>query len=168
MIKQNLFSALIKKEKIICPLKLTAIAFILFFAGFTNIYAEEKKDTRILVKLPSDIQDKMIAIMRDHIRALEDIIYAIQVEDYDKAEDIVESRLGWSSSLGLGGQEVVKHWPEPMQKMAEQLYHAANNYVVISQNTAVKDNNKNDQKVIAALGEVVTACRTCHEAYRLR
>ena len=168
MIKQKLAYALTSKMTLKYTRKLTAITFCLLFAAFTCVCAEETKDTRTLIKLPSDIEDKMIIIMRDHIRALEDIIYAIQVEDYDKAEHIVETRLSWSSSLRSEDQEVTEYWPEPMQKMGKQLYHAANNYIVVSQNARVKYNKDSDQEVIAALGKVVTACRSCHETYRFR
>ncbi len=168
MFSQKLPSSLIRKMRIMRSWNLSAITFCLIVAGFTYVYAEELKDTRTLVKLPSDIEQKMIVIMRDHIRALEDIIYAIQVEDYDEAEQIVESRLGWSSSLSPEEQEVTKHWPEAMQKMGKNLYHAANDYIDVSQNAKAKYSKESSEKVIAALGKVINACRSCHETYRFR
>ncbi len=149
-------------------LKLASILCCFIIAGISYAYAEEIKDARTLVKLPDDIKEKMVILMRDHIRALEDIIHAVQTEEYDKAEHIAESRLGWSSSTRPGDQEVIKHWPEPMQKMADQLYHAASNYVNVSQKAAIGDSKESDRNVVAALGEVITACRGCHETYRLR
>ena len=149
-------------------LKLTAMACCLAIAGTLSVNAEEMKDARTIVKLPSDIKEKMVVIMRDHIRALDDIIDAVQTGEYDKAESIAESRLGWSSLVRLGDQEVAKHWPEPMQKMADQMYRAASNFVIVSQNASVEDSKESYQKVIAALGEVSSACRACHEAYRVR
>lgn len=149
-------------------LKFVFILCCLIVAGISYAYAEEIKDARTLVKLPDEIKEKMVILMRDHIHALEDIIHAVQIEEYDKAERIAESRLGWSSSAQLGDQEVIKHWPEPMQKMANQLYQAASNYVIVSQKAAIEDGKEDDRIVIAALGEVITACRSCHETYRLR
>ncbi len=122
----------------------------------------------MLVKLPDDIKEKTVIIMRDHIRALEDIIQAIQSDDYNKAERIVESRLSWSSPALIGDHKIIKHWPKSMQHMANQLYRATSNYVIISQNAAAKDSKESEEDVIAALGEVITACRGCHETYRLR
>jgi len=148
--------------------KLTALACCLAIVGTLSIKAEEMKDTRTLVELPSDIKEKMVVIMRDHIRSLDDLIDAVQTGEYDKAESIAESRLGWSSLVLLGDQEVAKHWPEPMQKMADQMYRAASNFVIVSQNASVEDSKESYQKVIAALGEVTSACRGCHEAYRVR
>ena len=150
------------------PMKLTILACSLTILGTLSINAEETKDARTLVKLPSDVKEKMVVIMRDHIHALEDIIDAVQTGKYDKAENIVESRLGWSSPLHHEDQEVIKHWPEPMQKMADQLYHAANNYVYVSQKATKEKSETSNQNVIAALGEMITACRNCHETYRIR
>ena len=149
-------------------MKLTAMACCIAISGTLSVKAEETKDSRILVELPSDIKEKMVVIMRDHIRALDDIIDAVQTGEYDKAESIAESRLGWGSPLRITDQEVIKHWPEPMQKMADQLYRAASNYVIVSRNAAAEESKGSYQKVNAALGEVSSACRACHDAYRLR
>ena len=147
-------------------LKQIAVAFCLVIVGALSAIADE--DTRTLVMLPDNIEKKMLANMRDHIRALDDVIHAVQAEEYDKAESIAESRLGWSSLVRQGDQEVAKHWPEPMQKMADQMYRSASNFVIVSQNASVEDSKEGYQKVIAALGEVTSACRGCHEAYRVR
>lgn len=147
-------------------LKQIALAFCLVIVGTLSATADE--DTRTLVMLPDNIEKKMLANMRDHIRALDDVIHAVQAEEYDKAESIAESRLGWSSLVRQGDQEVAKHWPEPMQKMADQMYRSASNFVIVSQNASVEDSKEGYQKVIAALGEVTSACRGCHEAYRVR
>lgn len=149
-------------------LKLTAITCFIAITSSLSATADENEDARIMVELPSDVENKMLANMRDHIRALDDIIHAVQAEEFDKAESIAESRLGWSSLVRQGDQEVAKHWPEPMQKMADQMYRSASNFVIISQNASVEDSKEGYQKVIAALGEVTSACRGCHEAYRVR
>jgi len=149
-------------------LKMIAVVGCLAIAGTLSINADEMKDTRTMVKLPTDIKEKMLVNMRDHIRALDDIIHAVQAGEYDKAEGIAESRLGWSSLVRRGDQEVAKHWPEPMQKMADQMYRTASDFVIVSQNASVEDSKESYQQLIAALGDVTSACRGCHEAYRVR
>ncbi len=150
-------------------LKLIAVACCFTIAGALSCTADESEinDARTKIKLPSDIEKKMLVNMRDHIRALDDIIHAVQAGEFDKAEGIAESRLGWSSLVRQGDQEVAKHWPEPMQKMADQMYRTASDFVIVSQNASVEDSKESYQKVIAALGEVTSACRGCHEAYRV-
>lgn len=147
---------------------LTVLACCLASVGTLSVTAGEMEDTRTLVKLPSDIEKKMLVNMRDHIRALDEIIHAVQAGEYEKAEDIAESRLGWSSLVRQGDQEVANHWAKPMQKMADQMYRSASNFVIVAQNASVEDSKEGYKNVFAALGEVTSACRGCHEAYRLR
>lgn len=149
-------------------LKLTAAGCCLAFAGILSVTAGEMEDARTMVKLPSDIENKMLINMRDHIGALDDIIQAVQAGEYEKAEDIAESRLGWSSLVRRGDQEVASHWAKPMQKMADQMYRSASNFVIVAQNASVEDSKEGYQKVLAALGDVTSACRGCHETYRVR
>lgn len=149
-------------------LKLTAVACCLAIVSTLSVTAAEMKDARTMIKLPSDIEKKMLVNMRDHIRALDDIIHAVQAGEYEKAEGIAESRLGWSSLVRRGDQEVANHWPKPMQKMADQMYRSASDFVIVAQNTSVEDSMEGYRKVIAALGEVTSACRGCHETYRVR
>jgi hypothetical protein len=130
--------------------------------------SEETKGTRTLVELPPDIEAKMLVNMRDHIRALDDIINAVVAGDYEKAEGIAESRIGWSSLIRQGDQEVADYWPEPMQAMANQMYDAGSNFVIVAQNASVEDTKESYKKVISALGSMTTSCRNCHEAYRIR
>jgi len=146
----------------------TALAIFITLIFAFPVIGEEPKDVRTLIKLPSDIENKMLFNMRDHIRALDDIIHAVQTGEYENAERIAESRLGWSSLVRQGDQEVADHWPEPMQAMANQMYDAGSNFVIISQNASVEDNKESYKKVIAALGQMTSACRSCHETYRLR
>ena len=153
------------KINTICLMALGAILSIIFTIP---VISDEVEDTRTLVELPPEIQTKMLVNMRDHIRALDDIIHAVEAEDYEKAERISESRLGWSSLVRQGDQEVADHWPEPMKAMANQMYDAGSNFVIVAQNASVEDSKEGYKAVIAALGEMTTSCRNCHEAYRLR
>lgn len=149
-------------------LKLPALACGLAIVGSYYVTASEIKDARTKIELPGDIEKKMLVNMRDHIGALDDIIQAVQAGDYEKAEDVAESRLGWSSLVRRGDQEVANHWAKPMQKMADQMYRSASNFVIVAQNASVEDSKEGYQQMLAALGEVTSACRTCHEAYRVR
>lgn len=149
-------------------LKIMAVACCLAVIGSLSVTAGEMEDARTMIKLPSDIEKKMLANMRDHIVALDDIIHAIQAGEYEKAEVVAESRLGWSSLVRRGDQEVANNWPKPMQKMADQMYRSASNFVHVSQNASAEDSKENSQKVLSALGKVTAACRGCHEAYRVR
>jgi hypothetical protein len=148
--------------------KIMTVACCLAVTVPLTVSAGKMEDTRTMVKLPSDIEKKMLVNMRDHIGALDDIIQAVQAGEYDEAQEVAESRLGWSSLVRRGDQEVANHWAKPMQKMADQMYRSASDFVIVAQNASVEDSKESYQKVLSALGEITAACRGCHQTYRVR
>ena len=148
--------------------KIMTVACCLAVTVSLTVSAGKMEDTRTIVKLPSDIEKKMLVNMRDHIGALDDIIQAVQAGEYDEAQEVAESRLGWSSLVRRGDQEVANHWAKPMQKMADQMYRSASDFVIVAQNASVEDSKESYQKVLSALGEITAACRGCHQTYRVR
>jgi|GEM_PF-4672070 len=154
-----------------CPFLLFISAILMYcFILFVSptIYADNNEDTRTLVLLPDDIKDKTIAFMQSHLHALEDVIHAIQNDNYAEAELIVETRLKFSSPSMYDQHPIIKHWPKSMQNMADQLYQSANHYVAVSKDASTPESSKTDEDVIAALGKVVIACRSCHKSFRFR
>ena len=149
-------------------MKLVAMACLLALIGGLLVNTAETNDTRTMVKLPEHVKTKMLANMRDHVYALDDIIHAVRAGEYEKAQGIADSRLGWSSFVVSGDEEVADYWPKPMKVMADQLYKAGSNFVVLAHNASVEESADNYKNVIGALGEVTAACRSCHETYRLR
>ena len=67
--------------------KMIALAACLAIAGPFSASADEMEDSRQLIKLPKDIEQKMLVNMRDHITSLDEIIGAIVAGEYEKAED---------------------------------------------------------------------------------
>ena len=149
-------------------LKMIAAAACIAVAGSFSTNAGEMEDSRQLIKLPKDIDKKMMVNMRDHFVALDEMIGAIEAGDYEKAEDIAEFRLGWSSLVRLGDQKVADHWATPMQKMADEMYRSASNFVIVVQNASVEESKESYKKILRALRKVTSACRACHQAYRVR
>jgi len=147
---------------------------VIFLAVFTTLIfsisasADDMSDTRQLIKLPKNIESKMLVNMRDHMAALDDIIAAVHVEQYDKAGDIAESRLGWSSLVRRGDQDVAKHWAAPMRKMADAMYRASSNFVIVAQNASVINTKESYRQVIGSIQKITTSCRGCHGVFRVR
>lgn len=149
-------------------LRMIAVMTCIAAAGLLTANASEMGDSRKLIKLPKDIESKMLVNMRDHIAALDDIIAAVEAGQYDKAGGIAESRLGWSSLVRRGDQQVADHWAVPMQKMADEMYRAASDFVIVVQDASVVDSKESYKNVMGALHRVTSACRGCHEAFRVR
>ena len=150
------------------PIRLIALAACIMAAGSISSNAGEKQDSRQLISVPNDTESKMLVNMRDHIVALDEIIAAVQAEDYEKAENIAEFRLGWSSLVRRGDQEVANHWATPMQKMADEMYRSASNFVIVAQDASVEDSKEGYKKMLGALHKMTSSCRNCHEAFRVR
>jgi sulfite reductase alpha subunit-like flavoprotein len=150
------------------PTKTIAVTILSAMICSASASAGEMTDSRQLVELPKNIESKMLINMRDHIAALDDIIAAVHVDKYDKAADIAESRLGWSSLVRRGDQDVTKHWAAPMQKMADSMYRAASNFVIVAQDASVEETKESYKKVIGSIQKITTACRGCHGVFRVR
>ena len=71
---------------------------IAMFAGvFAFSAAIAGEDSRQLVKLPEMMQQHMMANMRDHLAAINEILAHMAKDELDKAADVAENRLGMSS-----------------------------------------------------------------------
>jgi hypothetical protein len=64
-------------------------------------------DPRPLVKYPEELRIHTLNNMRDHLMALQEIQYALASEQYDKAADIAEHRLGMTSLKSQDRKSVV-------------------------------------------------------------
>ena len=66
------------------------------------------EDTRQMVELPEMMQQHMMANMRDHLAAINEILEQMADGSYDEAADTAESRLGMSSMGSHGAGRMAK------------------------------------------------------------
>jgi len=121
-------------------------------------------DARQLVNLPEPMRVHMIANMRDHLVSLKEINIALSQNDFDKAANIAEKRLGMSSLEVHGAAHIAPYMPRAMQEIGTQMHRAASQFAVAAQNVGVSDDLR---PALAALGAVMQQCVACHAAYRL-
>lgn len=125
-------------------------------------------DARQLVQLPAQMQEHMLANMRDHLSSLNDLLAALAEGKVQQAGDIAENRIGMSS-LGLHGSDhLAQFMPAPMREMGMSLHHAASRLAVAAADAEVENTASAQRKVFAALHDITDACNACHAAYRLR
>ena len=148
--------------------KLYGCAFLISFFSTLSVSAADMEDNRVLIKLPNKIEEKFLQNMRDHIGALDDIVHAVRAGEFEKAKIVASSRLAWSSFVHDENDEIAKHLPIPMRKMAEQMYDATGKFIWLAQNASVEESTENYRNLFEALGNFTTTCRSCHETYRLR
>lgn len=122
------------------------------------------EDTRQAVKIPDMMQQHMLSGMRDHLSAITEIQQALASSEFEKAAEIAEKRIGMSSLSTHGAAHLSAYLPKPMQEIGMQMHHAASQFALIAQETAIENDVK---PALAALSKVTQQCVACHAAYRV-
>jgi hypothetical protein len=124
----------------------------------------EASDTRTLVELPAPMRAHMLANMRIHVTALNEILDALASDQADKAAHVAEWQLGLSSLKAHHADELGKYLPKAMRAIGWKMHSAASRFAIEAQNAGVTDDVK---PALAALGKVTAQCAACHAAYRV-
>jgi hypothetical protein len=139
--------------------KNTIIATALWLYASSVVNAEE--DTRQYVAFPVELQQKMMANMRDHMAALNEILEDMANNELDKAADVAEQRLGLSARRAHDTGSLAKYMPPGMRQAGYNMHSAASRFAEIAK--------KGDaESAYEALPEVTGACVECHAGYKIR
>jgi len=137
---------------------LTRAAIIL--AALVAANAANAEDKRQRVELPPMMQNHMLANMRDHLAAIDQILKHMADEELDRAADVAEKRLGMSSLKSHGASHMARFMPEGMRAAGTSMHKAASRFALSAQEgdalTAYKK-----------LREVTASCVACHAGYRI-
>jgi len=122
------------------------------------------EDTRVLVELPAPLRAHMLANMRMHVSALNEIMAALANGQEDKAAHIAEWQLGLSSLKAHKASELGKYMPEDMRTIGGEMHRAASRFALAAQDAGVTDDLR---PALAALAKVTAQCVACHARYRV-
>ncbi|TVP81412.1 MAG: hypothetical protein EA346_05570 [Thioalkalivibrio sp.] len=123
------------------------------------------EDTRTLVDLPEDLRSHMLANMRDHLLALQQIQDALARDEFEQAAQIAEQRLGMTSLERHGAHEMAPFMPEQMRMTGTAMHRAASQFALTAGDaSAVGD----VRPALADLARVTAQCVACHEAFRVQ
>lgn len=131
-------------------------------------FAARSEDSREMVEMPAMMQEHMLANMRDHLVALDEILGKLGEGKVDEAGRIAESRLGMSSLTLHGAEHVAKFMPAGMAAAGTQMHHAASRFVIAAQDAELAPGKQAQHEVYRALQAVTSACNACHQGYRIR
>ena len=123
------------------------------------------KDARQAVQFPKTLREHTLANMRDHLLALQEIQAALAQQEYDKAADIAEHRLGMSSLSLHGAHDVAKYMPKGMQEAGTAMHRNASRFAVASKDVGATGDVK---PALAALAATTAQCVACHAGYRVK
>jgi hypothetical protein len=127
--------------------------------------AAQAGDSRAIVGFPEVLRIHTLANMRDHLAALQEIQDALANEQYDRASDIAERRLGMSSLPLHGAHELSKFMPEGMRNIGTEMHRAASRFAVTAKDAGATGDVR---PALAALSRVSQQCVACHSAYRVQ
>lgn len=133
----------------------------LVLLAITSCISRADDDTRQFVQLPEMMQQHMMSNMRDHLKALNEILAALADGELDKAADIAEHRLGMSSLGSHGATHLAGFMPDGMRQAGTEMHKAASRFAVKAQEGELLPAYK-------ALSDVTSACVGCHSGYRIR
>jgi len=123
--------------------------------------SEASNDTRVLVDLPTMMQEHMLSNMRDHLAAINEILVYMGDGELEKAAETAEFRLGMSSLTSHGASHMAKFMPEGMRQTGTTMHKAASRFALKAQ----------EGEALAAykgLSEITSACVACHSGYKIK
>jgi hypothetical protein len=122
-------------------------------------------DGREEVAFPPEMRGHTLTNMRDHLLALQEIQYALSKEEYERAGDIAEQRLGMTALIAHGSYERSGFMPKGMQDIGSAMHRNASRFAVAARDVGATGDVK---PALAALGATMGQCVACHAAYRVK
>ncbi len=137
---------------------LTVIFSIAILLGMASS-AFSEVDERKFVEMPKMMQQHQLANMRDHLKAIDEILMNMANDNLDKAAEIAEDRLGMSSLSSHGASHMAQVIPKEMGAIGTSMHKAASRF-------ALKAQEGDALAAYKTLQEVTAACVACHAGYR--
>ena len=117
-------------------------------------------DDREYVDLPEMMRAHMLVNMRDHLAALADAQGMAAAGQWDRAAEVIETRLGMTSLESHGASHMAQFMPPAMREMGTEMHRAASRLSRLLQEA-------DPVPVLAGFGELLERCHACHSAFRI-
>ena len=142
-------------------MKEPAVAAMFVLLVSTSPVSVADDDARQLVQMPEMMQQHMMANMRDHLTAINEILVHMGADELDEAAEIAEQRLGMSAMESHGASHMARFMPEGMRQAGTSMHRAASRF-------ALKAEEGEPLPAYKMLAEITSACVTCHSGYRIK
>ncbi|QPJ62330.1 MAG: cytochrome c [Candidatus Nitronauta litoralis] len=114
---------------------------------------------RISLGLSLDARKAHNAIMLDHLEAIHDIVTALSQEEFTRAQQITENRLGFAMHRGAMQRQNPEDFPPEYHDLAMAHHHAAESLAKVIP-------SKNLKQILPSLEKTIKACVDCHRVYK--
>jgi hypothetical protein len=120
----------------------------------------ETKKARIPLHLSAPAREGLQLTMREHLEALQAIVAALAIEDYEKAAAVAHEDLGFPKHHQAMQREQGAPFPPKYQELAMAHHRMAEELAQIIP-------SKDMKKILPHLDRTMKACVACHQAYKL-
>jgi hypothetical protein len=137
-------------------------------AVFVCKTATANDDPRKFVRLPPDIRAVMLADMRQHINAFDDVLLALSVGDFGSAAVFAEEQMGLGSRW-LKPKSTKRSMVEPwgIWVLGREFRAAASRFSVTLTGLGNDRSPEAYAAALKSLREITLRCRGCHATYRI-
>jgi len=118
-------------------------------------------DARTPVELPQMMKEHMLANMRDHLAAINEILAYLGNGELEQAAETAEYRLGMSSLEAHGASHLARFMPEAMREAGTAMHRAASRFALTAQEGEAL-------AAYRALSNITAACVACHSGYKVK
>ena len=115
---------------------------------------------RLSLHLGASVQEGLKLTMREHLEALQNILGALALDDYEKAAAIAHEELGFPKHHQAMQREQGFAFPSGYQKLAMAHHQVAEDLAEVIP-------SKDKPRIFEHLDRTVKACVNCHQTYKL-
>lgn len=122
--------------------------------------AEEStgQNQRISLGLDPDTRRHHQAIMQDHLETVQEIVAALAKKNFEEAQSIAESRLGFAKHRDAMQHQRPENFPPVYHDLTRQHHQAA-------EQLAAAMPSRNLDRILPQLESTLRACVRCHNVY---
>ena len=116
-------------------------------------------DQRVSLDISSEDKNAHAAVMQEHFEAIYQIVAALALEEFDKAQEISESQLGFAKHREAMQRQKPENFPPEYHDLAMAHHRAA-------EDLAHAMPSHNLKLILPHLEQTLHACVACHRVYK--
>lgn len=117
-------------------------------------------DHRVSLSLSPEDKKAHEAVMHEHFEAIYQILLALNLEEFDKAQEITEAQLGFAKHREAMQRQKPENFPSEYHDLAMAHHRAAENLAQAIPSHKLK-------LILTHLEQTLHACVACHRVYKI-